>query len=130
MERQEFRKFVQPLLSQNPYIQALEWIPRIHASERTAYEKAAQLDGFPDFQITEMNAEGELIRATFHDEYFPVYFVEPFPGNKAALGFDLISNPRRKEALLQARDSNQMVATARITLVQEKGKQFGLRLVC
>lgn len=100
VERQEFQAFVQPLLSRNPFIQALEWIPRVDASERTSYEKAAQLDGFPDFQITEMKAQGEMIRATLRDKHFPVYFVEPFRGNKSALGFDLLSNPKRKEALI------------------------------
>jgi len=126
VDRREFREFVTPILSQNLTIQALEWIPRVPASERSSYEKAAQLEGFPDFQITERQAHGKMVKADQRVEYFPVYFVEPFRGNETALGFDLASNPTRKEALDRSRDSRKMVATARITLVQETGEKYGL----
>ena len=57
--------------------------------------------------------------------YFPVYYVEPYAGNAAALGFDLGSNSARLKPLSRARDSGNMVATSRITLVQETGDQYG-----
>ncbi len=66
-----------------------------------------------------------MVRRAQSDTYFPVYFVEPLEGNEAAVGFDLASNPTRLEALIQARDTGTPVATARITLVQETGRQFG-----
>jgi PAS domain S-box-containing protein len=125
VDRPGFREFVKPFLSRNLSIQALEWIPRIPDSQRKAYEKGAQLDGFPKFQITERKAQGEMVRASRRAEYFPVYFVEPYQGNESALGFDLASNAKRKEALTQSRDSGERVATERITLVQETGEQFG-----
>ena len=61
--------------------------------------------------------------AGIREEYFPVYYVEPRRGNEAAIGYDLASNPTRKQALDQARDSGEMTATGRITLVQETGLQ-------
>ena len=60
-----------------------------------------------------------MVRAAERDEYFPVYFVEPSKGNEIALGFDLASNAIRKDALEKSRDTGEMVATGRITLVQE-----------
>lgn len=125
VDRREFREFVTPVFSQNLSIQALEWIPRVPASERSSFEKAAQMDGFPQFQITERQAQGKMVSAAQRVEYFPVYFVEPIRGNEPALGFDLASNPTREEALSRSRESGKVVATARITLVQEKGEQFG-----
>ena len=62
-------------------------------------------------------------RAGERPAYSPVYYVEPFAGNQVAFGFDLASNPTRRAALHQARDSGGLVATGRITLVQESGKQ-------
>jgi PAS domain S-box-containing protein len=59
------------------------------------------------------------------EEYFPVYFVEPFKGNEKALGFDLASNPARREALQTSAASGRMAATSRITLVQEVADQYG-----
>jgi len=125
VDRLEFRTFVEPFLSIHPGIQALEWVPRIPDDQRALYEKAAQQDGLPDFQINERKSQGVMERAEEREEYFPVYFVEPLKGNEASVGFDLASNPTRLEALNRSRDTSKMLSTARITLVQETGKQFG-----
>jgi len=125
VERHEFRAFVDHALAEHPSIQALEWIPRVPALERVAYEEAARQGAFPQFQIVERETQGIMARAGFREEYFPVYYVEPYKGNEAALGFDLASNPIRLAALNKSRDTGQGVATARITLVQESEDQFG-----
>ncbi|MCH8238237.1 MAG: CHASE domain-containing protein, partial [Proteobacteria bacterium] len=82
-------------------------------------------DGYRDFTFTERHAQGQMITAGDRDEHFPVYYVEPFAGNEAAFGFDLASEPKRLRALEKARDSGRMVATKRITLVQETKDQYG-----
>ncbi|MBL6929099.1 MAG: CHASE domain-containing protein [Rhodospirillales bacterium] len=116
--RRNFRTFVAPMLQRNPAIRALEWIPRISASMREPYEASAREDGFADFMITEQTEDGQLAAAGERDAYYPVYFVEPFEGNEAALGFDMGSNHSRLAALKKARDSGKMTASARIALVQ------------
>ena len=125
VERDEFRAFVENGLEEHPGIQALEWIPRVPASERATYEEAARRGAFPQFRIVEREAQGTMVPADFREEYFPVYYVEPYEGNEAALGFDLASNPIRLEALDKSRDTGEGVATARITLVQESEDLFG-----
>ena len=125
VERSEFHDFTDPFLSQHDSIQALEWIPRVPDSRREAFEMAAGQDGFPGFRITERDAQGHTLRAAQRDEYYPIYFVEPYRGNEVALGYDLASNTTRREALERARDTGEMVATGRITLVQETGNQYG-----
>ena len=126
VERVEFRAFASIEMEDQAGIQALEWIPRVSAAERAAYEAAAWRDGFPDFTFSERASQGHMVPAAVREEYFPVYFVEPFEGNEAAFGFDLASNPKRLEALNRARDTGEAVATARITLVQETGDQYGI----
>ena len=125
VDRKEFRTFVRNILQRRPGIQALEWIPRVPAADRPAYETAARRDGFPGFQIRERSGEGKMVPAGPREQYFPVYYVEPHEGNRKALGFDLGSNPKRLKALEQARDSGRPVATARIRLVQKTGDQYG-----
>jgi len=125
VNREEFRTFVSHKLSEQPGVQALEWIPRVPAAQRATYEAAARQSGFPDFRIVERQSQGTMVPVTLRDEYFPVYYVEPYQGNEIALGFDLASNPTRLEALDRARDTGEMVATARITLVQEEKEEFG-----
>lgn len=123
--RDQFHAFVQHAFDEKPSIQALEWIPKVTAAERDTYEDAARRQGYPQFQFVELTAGGGLGPAGIRDEYFPVYFLDPFKGNEAALGFDLASNPVRLEALNLARDTGQPVATGRIILVQESEDLFG-----
>lgn len=125
VERDEFRRFTIPLLARNQAIQALEWIPRVSRPSRRKYEAAARRDGFPSFQFTERISAVQMARENEHDEYFPVYYVAPFEGNEKALGFDLASDPIRREALQGSADSGQMVATSRVKLVQETSDQYG-----
>ena len=124
VHREEFSAFV-VALGELQAVQALEWIPRVSQEQREQFEDAARKDGFPDFAFTERQSQGNMIRAASRAEYFPVYFIEPYVGNEAALGFDLSSNAARLSALDQARDSGALVATSRITLVQETGDQYG-----
>lgn len=123
--RDEFHIFVEPFLTRLSGIQAVEWIPRVPDSQRLIYEQRAREDGFAGFQITERQRQGRMVGAERRDEYFPVYFVEPYEGNELALGFDLTSEQRRLEALNLSRDTGKTVATARIRLVQEVGSQHG-----
>ncbi len=123
IEREEFHSFANLLLQHKTGIQALEWIPLVHNAEREIFEELARLDGFSDFQITERLKQGVMIRAKTHDEYFPVYYVEPYEGNENALGFNVASNPRQVESLESSRDTAEMRATPKITLVQEMERQ-------
>lgn len=127
VERAEFRVFVAHELTEEYHgFQALEWIPRVAAADRVAFEEAARADGLAGFRFTERTNQGPMVAAAARAEYFPVYFVEPLAGNEAAVGFDLGSNPSRLAVLNKARDSGETVATGRITLVQETGDQYGL----
>jgi PAS domain S-box-containing protein len=125
VERDEFRAFVERTVGQNGEVQAIEWIPRVSAEDRAAYEAAARADGLVDFRITEKTAAGETVPAAARREYFPAYFVEPFEGNETALGLDLAADPVRLEALNRARDTGKIVTTQRFRLAQVTGEQFG-----
>ena len=127
--RSEFHNFTESFLLQHTGIQALEWIPRVPYSQREEYEKAAKRDGFKDFQITEQLAQNKMAKAGKRSEYFPVYFVEPYKGNEFILGYDLNSNPLRKEALDRSHDTGGIAATARITLIRDKKDQSGFLVV-
>ena len=126
VDRREFATFVEPLLRRYEGLQALEWIPRVRGSERHIYESQARADGFADFVIRESDGNGAMVRAGNRDQYFPVFYVEPFSGNKKVFGFDLGSSPKRRQALVRSRDSGAMVASSRIKLVQETSNQSGV----
>lgn len=120
----EFSKIAQSIFIRHRDIQALEWIPKIPNSQRDTFEQAARQQ-YPDFEITERETQGSMVRAQQRPEYFPVYYVEPMAGNEVAFGFDLSSNPKRQQALEMSRDRGTPLATASITLVQEASNQKG-----
>ena len=126
VDLQEFKTYVGPIIKEYKFIQALEWIPRVPAAERQAYEERMQKEGFPDFEFTDRLKQGEMGRAGSREEYFPVYYVEPIKGNEKAIGFDLASNSIRLKSLEESRDSGKPLATDKITLVQEKQSQAGV----
>ena len=123
--RDEFRVFVSRAVSGHVGVQALEWIPKVPDADRAIYEDKARKEGLKDFSFRQIG-DGGLVAASRRGAYFPVYYIEPMAGNQRAVGFDLASNPVRKAALEQARDTGQMVSSARITLVQETAKQSGI----
>jgi integral membrane sensor domain MASE1 len=102
ISRPKFRTFVQRLFARHPGIQALSWDYLVPDTERAAYEEAVRQEGYPAFEITEQNAQGQLVRATQRPEYVAVTYIEPPEGNESALGYDMMSSADRLEALQRA----------------------------
>jgi len=124
VNRQEFVAFVERSLQAYPGIQALEWAPLIRETERFAYERNIRLEGYKNFQITELGEAKNLVRAAKRPYYLPVTYIEPFTGNEFALGYDLNSDITRATAIAQATDTGKTTATGPIKLVQERRNQF------
>jgi PAS domain S-box-containing protein len=128
VERREFTAYVVPLLKDHPSIQALEWSPRVTASERSTFEQAAVQEGLPNFRITQYDPRGKLTAVSPRADYFPVLFAEPVGNNVAALGFDLATNPSCREAMNRSRDTGLLTATSAIRLSRETDDEIGIRL--
>jgi CHASE1-domain containing sensor protein len=62
-------------------------------------------------------------------EELRVRYIEPPEGNHAAVGYDLNSDPLRREALRRAMRGDRLAATGRVTFVQEAGKAAGILIV-
>ena len=118
VDRWEFFALAGENLPRFPGIQALQWVPRVPAEKRGDYEEQGQKDGLYGFQFTEKDSSGNTVPARQRDEYFPIYYVEPFEGNQTTLGFDLLSDPDGRRILMRARDTGQMIATRQVALVQ------------
>lgn len=111
--RSDWRTYVEHLdLQQNfPGIQAMDYIDSISPGNLDAYTQKVQAEGFSDFVVRPPGKR---------DEYAPVTYAEPFDWrNRRAFGFDLLSEPVRREALLHARDYATLANTGKITLKQE-----------
>lgn len=123
-----FQRFVARSVTTYPGIQALEWAPEIAARDRAVYEQQlSQTTNQRITTITERDTNTDQLQpAARRDRYVPVTFLEPLATNEAAMGYDLASDPTRRTALEQARDTGQIAATGRIQLVQEtRANQYG-----
>ena len=123
--RKEFHDFVQSALERQPDLQALGWSPAVRADQRSPYEASARADGLAHFRFTECGMGGILTPAGRRGTYFPVFYIEPVEPNFPAIGFDLGSDPIRRDAITLAGRTGRPVATTLIHLVQERDQQLG-----
>ncbi len=121
VSREEFGVYVQPLLGNHPFIQAFEWVPRIDHSEREGFEGITRSVGYAEFHIFGSSGPSEA-----KQEYFPVHYSEPLPGNEQTLGFDLASDPQLLQLANAARDSGRAVAASRFGPVPNAHSQSDL----
>jgi len=119
VSKDEFDLFARQVLSNNDTIAALEWIPNISHEQRQAFLNTTRnANGMPNFNILEKNPNGDMVVAGERERYFPVYYVYPLAGNERAQGYDLASNPERRQTILQAVASGSLTASPPLRLVQ------------
>ncbi|HYX26268.1 MAG TPA: CHASE domain-containing protein [Thermoanaerobaculia bacterium] len=121
VSREEFSRFVARSLSRHPGIRGLSWNPRVEAADRARFEAEA---GSP---ITQVDLQGRRVPAAPRAEYVVVRYVEPATDQKA-LGLDVASEPVRREALSNARDTGLIAATRPIRLVNDGADQLSILL--
>ncbi|MBS0374709.1 MAG: CHASE domain-containing protein [Proteobacteria bacterium] len=97
---------------------AVEWAPRVLASERAAFERRAAAELARPYTIHEGLRSGVPLAAGPRAEYLPIYYVEPRATNEAALGFDFRSEPLRRAAVESALRQNAPATSAPIVPVQ------------
>jgi signal transduction histidine kinase len=127
--REEFHNFTKHQISEHPSIQTLEWIPRVTDSERHAFEKGTQAELTTEYHFTEHDSTGNLVRAAERKYHYPLYFVEPYRGNEAALGYDLASDEMSLKALIKSGDTRAMVASLPVSFTKKARQQYAYRVV-
>ena len=131
VRRSEFYEFTKNIFLLHPDILAVSWIPRVKEIELLGYEVTAFRDGILDFQIKAFNEQGQIIKSETKQEYFPVYYIEPYKENKMLLGLDLSSDRVRWQAMEKATDTGLPAATAKINLARDltnPQRGFGTRV--
>ncbi|MCC5797358.1 MAG: diguanylate cyclase [Methylophaga sp.] len=111
--RDEFRVFVSKLKLDQfyPGIQGVGLSKIVSAERMQDHLEAIRVEGFPHYAIL---PEGE------RDIYTSIVYLEPFTGkNISALGFDMYSEARRRDAMQTARDSGEPVISGRVKLFQD-----------
>jgi len=120
--RANFRAYVKSrnLESESSGMRGFGFVQRVSRSDLTDFLAEERKDDASEFAIhTEGNAP----------DLFVVKYIEPLTGNEAAWGYDIGSNPIRREAIERAIETGQMVLSQRTALVQDEKKSPGFLLV-
>jgi PAS domain S-box-containing protein len=105
-------------------VYALSWNPIILDQDREAMEAMARSQGYENFSIRELDAQGDLQVSPRKDLYVVVFHIEPLDANLGALGFDIHSDPSRQRTIDQALLLGQPVLTPPLDLVQNQGREL------
>lgn len=125
VDKKDFYEFTRHLLSNYVGLTTLQWAPVVLRDNRLEFETNSR-EIFPDFQITNISANGELQISENKKEYVPVLFCEPLQGNESAHGFDISSNPTRRKMLEFSRDSGRSAVSEITHLAHDAKRHSGL----
>jgi len=121
--RDQWRDFVAGMDLRNnfPGVMGLGYGMYLRADQRAATEKEIRYQGYEDFRIWSNNKDTADVGASVI-----VMYLEPFAGrNLRAFGYDMMSEPIRRAALLKAARNGAAAMTGKVVLVQE-GRDDGL----
>ncbi len=115
--RQRFHNYIERLRipENSPGVEGLGFASRVSASDKDPFLAAMHQQGEEQFKIW---PEAEKA------DFYPITFLEPqTPINEAAIGFDMSSDPARREAMDRARDTGEATASGRVFLIQDSGQE-------
>lgn len=111
VSRQEFRAYVDKLDFQEhfPGIQGIGYSEFIEPARLNAHIENVRGEGFAEYAVTP---------AGMRDAYTAIVYLEPFDWrNRRAFGYDMFSEPVRRAAMEQARDSGKNAVSDKLVLV-------------
>jgi len=113
VSREEFKTFIDSLQLADHYpgVQGVGYARKIPPGELEQHIAAVRKEGFPNYTVKPEGAR---------EDYSSIIYLEPFDWrNQRAFGYDMYSEPTRREAMMRARDTGQPAMSGKITLVQE-----------
>src|SRR5262245_33298366 len=117
VDAHEFEEFVQQIELQKNYpgIQGIGFSQRLRPEEKAAAVATMKKSGFPDFKVWPTDS---------HSEYHAIIYLQPMDNrNHVAIGYDMFTEPVRRQAMEIARDTGTPTASGRVVLVQEPDTQ-------
>jgi PAS domain S-box-containing protein len=117
VERNEWRAYVETLQASRsvPGVQGIGFTQVIPPDELAAHVERIRAEGFPEYSVRPPGPR---------PLYTSIIYLEPFSDrNLRAFGYDMYSEPVRRAAMEQARDTGEAVLSGKVELVQETGTE-------
>lgn len=125
--REEFHRFVTPLLARHPYVLGTSYLRFIEHAERPAFEASLQALA-PGATLRELR-QGVAQPAAARPRYRVIDYIEPLAGNEAALGLNTLFDGREDAARQRAYASGEPAAGPLVHLAQRDGARARLGVV-
>lgn len=118
----DFRDHVKSrdLVNEFPGVRAFGFIERVGRDQLASFEKVVRQETGQDFRAHGLGPG---------NDFFVVRHVQPFEANRAAWGFDVGSEPVRREALERALRTGRGALTGRLALQQDPTQAAGVLYV-
>lgn len=126
--RQEFRTYVTPLITDS-FASSWGWAPAVSSNELENLQESVRREGIGDFLIWQEDETGRRSPAQNRELHYPLMFMEPLEGNSKTLGFDLYSEPARREAIDEAIRTGLVSASDPVMLFTQGRKNLGFIVV-
>jgi len=135
IDRLEFSLFSKDILEnsdgnkEDKGTELLQWVPRIKIEERDDFIRQVNLnllDYLIDFQMNDMDTEGQLTEVKPRPYYFPILYTEPLKGNELTLGINIDSHPDIAPILDHVRDEGEMLAVSHLIIGADNEGQQGM----
>ncbi|WP_196800041.1 EAL domain-containing protein [Thioalkalivibrio sp. ALJT] len=111
--RAEWRDYVSMLRVADALerVQGVGFAPLLRSDELETHIATVRAEGFPDYNVSPSGSR---------EVHAPILYIEPFDArNRRAFGYDMFSDPVRRAAMIQARDTGRAALSGRVQLVQE-----------
>jgi PAS domain S-box-containing protein len=124
VSRDEFVQFVEPLLEIHSDIHAIGWAPRVIDTNRDTFRQTVRAEGLANYQIRENPPVDDATVTAPRNEYYPMLY--HLPRFDWAMGWDLLSEPLRREAVEQARDMDRPAVTEPVVFPGKRKDRLGV----
>ncbi|MFG0287820.1 MAG: CHASE domain-containing protein [Rhodopirellula sp. JB044] len=124
VSRQEWHDYVEAaeIHEHFPGIQAFAFAEVIARDELQRHIDSVRSEGYPGYQVYQQ---------TERDFYTSIIYIEPFDWrNQRAFGYDMYSEPVRREAMQRAARTGRPAISGKITLLQETDEDVQAGVLC
>ena len=122
----QFKHFAEPL-ARNSAVEALAWVPVVSARDKNRFVAEARSTGRKTFSLYQFDSLGKKIPARGRDVYYPVFYNEPV--KESVHGFDLGSEPARREALEESARTGMPASSFVVKIFSAAGPNQGILVI-
>ncbi|TGK96497.1 response regulator [Leptospira brenneri] len=124
LNRNHFDQFAKTVIEDSDAVTALSWNRFIKNPLRSLAEIELKKEYSESMGITVKDGN-KMISSPEKEEYIYIRYIYPYDQNTKAVGFDVLSDPKRRDALDSAVERNGFDITSKVDLVQNLEGNFG-----